>query len=299
MIRSVQSKVFQQIDKLILYNMSQRIPASLEPSVQAFTPFDTILSQTSIDVEKTAVSNITTSGEHPVWLKSGSEDIPSRVKVRLSSQKNAPVIIYHHGLNEYPYTSSWRRIFFNFSQPYHLVCVQAPFHNNWVDPIAIGFASVDRMYQLFAGSIRLIDMVKHQFQENGSESFVLAGLSWGGIVSILYEALYQEATAVIPMMSSPNLAQVLLDSAQLFEREVTVSPDKVLALLDFTHFYKECLPSKIYPLLGEHDMFFRYAHHAGVFDKRPLNTVQLGHITAMWPGLELRRHVFNVLRELG
>lgn len=291
-------QIHRTIDRIILYNMSQRIPQTLESSVEESIGFEQMLAQTSVDVGKTAVSHLTTSGEHPIWLKSGDDSIETRILVRPHKNKHAPLVIYHHGLNEYPYQSSFRRIFFNFTQPYHVVCVQAPFHNNWVDPINKGFATVNRMYQLFAGSVRLVELVQKQFAAYGASETVLVGLSWGGIVMMLHESQFHNSRAVIPMLSSPNLAQVLIDVAQLFDRDVTVQPDEIRAMLDFTRYYEECDAEKIYPLLGEQDLFFQYGKHANVYEKRPLQTIRRGHITAMWPGISLRRHVLHLLEEL-
>lgn len=294
----IPQQIHRYIDRIILYNMSQRIPQTLEPSVGDSTSLEEVLAQTVVDQERTAVAQLTLPGEHPIWLKSSTETIATRVRVRPSRIKDAPVVIYHHGLNEFPYNSSFRRIFFNFSLPYHLVCVQAPFHNNWSDPIAKGFATVNRMYQLFAGSMRLIELMRTQFVAAGAPHSVLIGLSWGGISCVLHEAHFQNSRAVIPMISSPNLARVLIDCAQMFDRNVTVSAEVIEELLDFTTYYERCDPDKIYPLLGEEDLFFRYAHHAALFSERPLRTIPRGHITAMWPGLSLRRHVIELLSEL-
>lgn len=299
----LQNVLLRQLDKFILYNMSQRIPPTLERSVQDCTPFETILARTEVVTrphrqKQTAVPPITDAGEHSIWLQSDHDLIPSVVNVRPAATPDAPLIIYHHGLNEYPYTSSWRRIFYNFKYPYHLVCVRAPFHHNWTAPISQGFATVNSIYQLFAGSMRLMAHISERFDAQGVEKVVFAGTSWGGIAVMLYEAFFQNSTAVIPMLSAPNLARVMLDSADLFEREVTVQTHDVYKLLDFTTYYEQCEPSKLFPLLGEHDMFFRYGSHAETFRERPLTIIPLGHISAMWPGSALRQHVISTLDQL-
>lgn len=287
--------MFRQIDKLILYQMSQRIPATLEPSCQTVTPFETIWQEAYLEPIETAVFPLTNPGEHALFLYTAGERHPCHIRVQPTQDPMAPLVIYHHGLNEYPYTSSWRRIFFNFHLPYHLVCVQAPFHDNWFDPITKGFATVTRLYQLLAGSLNLIDLVREQFEAKGASRTIVVGPSWGGLVTLLYEALYQNTFAVIPMLASPDLAQVMMDSAALFKRDVAVPASEVSKLLDFTSYYRQVDPNKIYPLLGQNDMFFRYQHHAIIYEQRPLATVPTGHITTMWPGIGLRRHVVGLL----
>jgi hypothetical protein len=68
--------------------------------------------------------------------------------------------------------------------------------------------------------------------------------------------------------------------------------------LDFTPYYKQCAPDRVFPLLGEHDLFFRLDHHAELFAERPLVTIPSGHISAMWHTAAMRDHILNVLAQL-
>ncbi len=226
-------------------------------------------------------------------------DLSCRIRVRLAVDPEAPLLLYHHGLNEVPYTNSWRRIF-RRSQPFpaHLVCIQAPFHSNWDDPLRKGFASLQNMYQMFAGSLRIMERVQSHFEAVGVEDTIVAGVSWGGITSLLYEGVFQRCRAVIPMLSSPNLAQVMWDIANLFNRPVPMSQEQLGKLLDFTPYYQQCAPDQLFPLLGEEDQFFRLKSHASVFRELPLVTIPNGHITGSWNAARLRRHVLDVLEQL-
>ena len=290
-------KLFQKFDESILYQLNLRIPSTLEPSSATYEPFESVLAQTEIDLVETAVSALTTTGEYPIWLNSLGESIETRVSIRRCPNPNAPLIIYHHGLNEYPYTSSWRRIFTGLEQNYHLVCIQAPYHDSFIDPIAKGWATVNRMYQLFSGSLRMIELMKNRFESEGAPETILIGLSWGGMTSMIYEGIFQDMAFIVPMMSSPNLAQVLIDSAKLFKRPVSVPDETIYNLLDFTPYFDTVAHHKVYPLLGEYDGFFRFDSHAGIFDKRPLKTVPRGHLSTIWPGRALRKHVQMALEE--
>ena len=149
-------------------------------------------------------------------MRSGEESILSHVRVRLSPDPAAPLVIFHHGFSELPYYNSWRRIFRQMPAfPLSTVCIQAPFHNHWRDPFREAFRSVRRVYQTFAGSLRLIELVQKQFEANGAAYTVLAGVSWGGVTSMLYAGEFGGVRAVAPMLSSPNLAQVIRDGAAL------------------------------------------------------------------------------------
>jgi hypothetical protein len=176
--------------------------------------------------------------------------------------------------------------------------VQAPFHSNWDDPLRKGFASLQNMYQMFAGSLRIMELVQSHFETQGTTNTVVAGVSWGGITSLLYEGMFQRSRAVIPMLASPNLAQVMWDIARLFNRPVPVTLEHLEKLLDFTPYYRRCDPDRLFPLMGENDLFFRLENHAALFDQRPLVTIPRGHITGSLNAARLRRHVCDVLEQL-
>ena len=182
--------------------------------------------------------------------------------------------------------------------PVHTVCVQAPFHHNWQAPTQIGFASMQNVYQIFAGSLRIMELVQRQFEAEGAAYTVAAGVSWGGITSLLYEGLLQQTRAVIPMLASPNLAQVIWDISNLFNRPMQITWQELQEHLDFTPYYKQCAPGRVFPLLGEDDLFFRIENHAELFAERPLVTIPASHISAMWHSASMRDHILNILSQL-
>lgn len=286
----------QQLDRLILYNMNRTVPDSLESSYHDAPLLAEVLAKTRIDRRQTAVYTLTAPGEHAIWLQTEQGEIKCHVRVRPAVNPAAPLLVFHHGFNELPYTSSWQRIFpAKRPFPFHLVAIQAPYHTNWREPMAKGFASVTNMYQLFAGSMRLIELMQDCFEAEGAEACVVAGISWGGITGILYEALFQRSRAIITLLSSPHLAQVIEDIAALFHRPLPISAAQMADLLDFTPYYERCDQSKLFPLLGEDDLFFRFDKHAPIFAERPLTIIPGGHISAMWHSHPLRQHILNVM----
>ena len=296
---SLRQTVVQQIDKAVLYSLNRRVPDSLETSVAQAPTFEQVLAETRVDMRQTAVYQLTAPGEHPDVLQTPLGEIVCRVKVRPAVDPNAPLLLFHHGINEYPYTNSWQRLFpQSVPLPFHTVCIQAPFHDNWLDPIKKGFASVQSVYQIFAGSLRLMELVQQQFITEGAAYTAAAGVSWGGITSMLYEGILQQTRVVIPMLSSPNLAQVIWDISDLFNRPMQLTQETLRRHLDFTEYYEQCAPDRVFPLLGEDDMFFRMENHASLFAERPLVTIPAGHISAMWQSAPMRAHILNVLGQL-
>ena len=289
---NLRQTVVQQIDKAVLYSLNRRVPDSLESSVGDGPSFEAVLAQTSVDRQKTAVDHLTAPGEHRLTLQTPRGELVCRVQVRPAVDPHAPLLLFHHGFNEYPYTNSWRRLFPTaVPLPVHTVCVQAPFHDNWQDPTQI-------VYQIFAGSLRMMELVQHQFEAEGAAYTVASGISWGGITSLLYEGLWQQTRGVIPMLSSPNLAQVIWDISDLFDRPMQLTQAALQQHLDFTSYYEQCAPDRVFPLLGENDLFFRMEKHADLFAERPLVTIPAGHISAMWHSAPMRDHILNILSQL-
>ncbi|MCP5096485.1 MAG: hypothetical protein GY943_13105 [Chloroflexi bacterium] len=292
---TIERILVQQVDKIVLYGMNKSVPASLEASYPLAPSLEDVLAATDVDIKKTAVSQLTAPGEHTIWLNTPLGEMKCHVRVRLAIDPTAPLLIYHPGFNELPYTNSWRRIFpVNQAHPYHLVCIQAPYHTKWGDPLTKGFASVAAIYQIFAGSLRMMAQMQSAFTAEGAAFTMLTGISWGGITSILYEALFGSTAAVVTLLSSPRLDQAMHDIATMFSRPTAVTPQEMATLFDFTPYYEQCDKQKLFPLLGQDDQYFQYEKHAAAFGERPLTTVPGGHLSAMWHQKPLQAHIQNV-----
>ena len=296
---NLRQTMLQQIDKAVLYSLNRSVPDSLETSAAHAPTFEEVLAETRVDTQRTAVYQLTAPGEHPVILQTSMGEIPCLIKTRPAVDPNAPLLLFHHGFNEYPYTNTWRRLFPQATPlPFHTVCIRAPFHDNWLEPVKKGFASVQSVYQIFAGSLRMMELVQQQFEAEGAAYTTAAGVSWGGITSVMYEGVFQQTRAAIPMLASPNLAQVIWDVSDLFNRPMQLTQAELRRYLDFTTYYQRCAPDRVFPLLGENDMFFRLEKHAELFAERPLTTTPGGHISSMWQVSPMREHILAVLRKI-
>ncbi len=288
--------IVTHLDKFTLAMMNWLIPDTLETTYQTALSFAEVLAQTQVNTKKTAVSQLLAPGTHPIWLHTPTGELCCRVKVRLAVDPQAPLIIYHHGLNEYPPDSSWRRLFaWQPPLPMHHVFIQAPYHDNWTRPLTVGFSSLQHIYQMLAGSLCMMALVQETFEAQGVSVTAVAGVSWGGIASLLYEGIFQCSYAVIPMLASPNIAQAMWDIAELMVRPLTVSKEGLFDRLDFTPIYRRINHDRVYPLLGQQDQFFRWEHHAPLFSGRPLVTVPGSHISNLWRVRPLRQHLLHTL----
>ena len=288
----------QQVDKLVLLAMNWQIPNSLSENYDAPFSLEEVLAETQIDRRKTAIYSLTAPGEHPIWLKTIYGEILCHVKVRPAVAPHAPLLLYHHGFAEMPFTSTWSRLIPKAKPfPTHSVCVQAPYHNNLREPFSTGFSSVRHIYQMFAGSLLIMQLLQEQFEGEGAAFTVTSGLSWGGITSLLYEGIFQQTRAAIPMFSSPNLAQVLWDASESQKRPLPVPHDTIDDLFNFMPYYERCDKARIFPILGKDDLFFRYDAHAKLFPEETLVTLPAAHVGAMWrTNQQMRQRVLEIMQ---
>lgn len=286
--------VATEIDRWVLRSMHHRMPASFRDIKAGSPTFDDVLAETAVDERRTPSDSVYAPGVRTVRLRSGDESILCHVRVRLSPDPAAPLLIFHHGFSEIPYYNSWQRIFRRPPAfPLSTVCIQAPFHNHWRQPFREAFRSVRRVYQTFAGSLRLIELVQRQFAANGAAYTVLAGVSWGGVTSLLYAGQFGGVRAVAPMLSSPNLAQVIRDGAALVGEELPVSAAELDDLLDFTP-RCEYDPSRVFPLLGRTDYFFSPDRHAASYAVEPV-IIPRAHVFTLYGVRPLREHIYGVV----
>ena len=294
---SVKKTFGQQVDKLVLYTITRRMPGSFDESYMATVTLEEVLAQTRVNRRKTALYNLVAPGEHAIWLDTPFGEMRSHVKVRPAVRPRAPLLLYHHGFAEIPYTSTWERLIPK-SQPFpaHTVAIQAPYHSNLSEPITKGFSSVQHIYQMFAGSLRSMELMQEQFEQENAAFTAVSGLSWGGITSLLYEGLFQRSRVVIPLFASPNLAQVLWDAATLFGRPLPIPRADLDDLLDFTPYYQRCDKDRVFPVLGADDLFFRFDQHAAVYPREALVTLPSTHVGALWRTKKrLQRHIIETV----
>jgi hypothetical protein len=300
---SITDTFAQTLDKLALAGLNRRLPKTFETSYVENTSLEDIFAETRVvmpmgEVDKVR-ADLFSGGYHPLFLETAQGLVRAGISVTRAEEQDAPLLLYHHGFSEYPWDKNSSRLFGDpGSFQAHIVRIQAPYHTNWADPLRKGFASLSSVYQMLAGSLRLMEFSHSYFQEHGAPYTVAAGVSWGGITSILYQATCEQARAVIPLLSSPNLAQVILDTAELFNRSISVEPAKIQEALDFTPYYERCQAGSVFPVLAEKDLFFRLENHLDLFAAASLVTVPESHITGCWRVGTLREHILGVLERL-
>jgi hypothetical protein len=294
---SVRKRIGQQLDWIALYAMNRRIPQNGTARFESPVTLEDVLAQTRVVEDTLPPYQLTSPGEHNLHLATRMGEIICKVKVRPAVKMSAPLLLYHHGLGEVPYTSTWERLLpARKPCPAHRVAVQAPYHANMTEPLRVGFASVEHLYQMLAGSLRIMEYVQKQFEQEGAAFTLVSGVSWGGITSLLYEGLFGATRATVPLFASPKLSQVIWDAAKMFDRQLPVSRSELDALLDFTHIHERIDKRQIFPVLGEHDLFFRLQNHAMVYEDASLVTLPVTHVGAIWSSNgTVRKHLLDAL----
>ncbi len=294
---ALKKRFTQQLDKIVLRMLSRGMAAS-SANTNRGPSLAEILDQTHVNRSKTILYELVAPGEHPIWLETPFGEIRCHVKVRPALRPDAPLLIYHHGFAEIPYTSTWKQLLPPAVPfPAHTVAVQAPYHNKIREPLAEGFSSAQHVYQMFAGSLRIYELLQEQFEAHGAPFTVAGGLSWGGITSLLYEGFFHRARATIPMFASPDLALVMTDAADLIGRSLPLPRAEIDALFNFTPICSQGDDDRLFPVMGEDDLFFRFERHAVLYSQERLLVLPSAHVGAVRrTHKELRQHILDVLQ---
>jgi hypothetical protein len=288
----------QRVDRAVLRTFNHYLPVTFDRSYDKTPDFESVLAQTQVNLPLVPEMGFL-NGEYRFRLRTVFGRIPVRLRVLPARHPEAPLVLYQHGFNIIPYDSRGRVIFSaHDSFDAHVALLQFPFHTWPHEPIRKAFASIHHLYEMLSGSLRLMEMVQTHYEQLGVTRTIVAGTSLGGVSALLYEALFQRTQAVIPLYSSPNMAQLLWDAGQMLHRPAAVPRNVLCERLDFTPLVEQADHSKIYPLLGEQDLFFRYDHHADFYHDCPMSRAGNSHMTAMVNLTASREHVLSILARL-
>ena len=276
-------KIVKVIDHLVLQGLDRQIPSNFEPSYAEAEPLAYYIEESVVHfgLEGRSWADILSKPGPQVvriTLRTPLGLVASRLKILPSDRPNAPVILCHHGLGQRPFDFVARHLVEPaIGREAHIISLQAPYHHNWRDPLQIGFYSLAHLNQMLAGSVVVMAALQRQLEPS---NLMVVGLSLGGIVSLLYQGLYGQAQTVVPICASPDLAQVMLDQAVRFRRELIVTEEIVRERLDFSEICLSPAQNDVYPILADGDLFFRYDHHCPLYGDRPVLTLEnQGHVT--------------------
>jgi hypothetical protein len=296
-ISSIRVSLSRHLDHLVQSGFSYRVPEAFEETYRDAPSFDHVLETTQVGFPLVPQMGLLEEREYRFWLHTEVGRIHTRVRVLPARRPDAPLLVYHHGFFEVPYHVR-AQAFFRPRAPFdaHIVLLQAPYHRRPLQPLDEGFQNLHHLYQMIAGSVRMMQMVVDHYLALGTPYVVASGMSLGGIIALTYEGFFGRSRAVIPILSSPNFAQLLWDLSRQTKRNVTIPLEDIEARLDFQRYYQHLDLARVFPLMGENDRFFRHGSHSTIFDQSDVTTIRSSHVSGMWHRRETRDHIIRVMQ---
>ena len=229
-------------------------------------------------------------------------EVQAGFRWRPASDATRPVLIYHHGLGEIPTDHTFRGIFPRRTPvDAHLVAIRAAFHRSHID-CARGLASLDRFMAMCAVSVALMEAVRRALTERGAQGSVVAGISFGGFLTLLHHLTYGTASRYAPQMAGPDLSHAMLSTPcrGVLAPHALAGPEHLSACLDFRQAFRASDAQRVFPLLARHDLWMPYAYHQAEYAAKssPVATLDRGHMTGSWAFAGMRAHLLSVLRTL-
>jgi hypothetical protein len=234
-------------------------------------------------------------------------DAESIADVHLAPRAAETLVVYHHGLAEFPHDASARGILPRVARatPLDWVALRAPHHEDGHAVSARLLASQASFGRALTGSVLAARAVGRALAARlGHRRLVLAGMSMGGVISLLDAALPGSPFSLhVPLMAGPDLADVLLRSsfsrliAKRTLRAAVASPDvdrlDVAALL-------RAEGTPIRPILSTQDRLFRIDAQRAAYARVPrarVREIEAGHITGALSFGALAEHLTAAITE--
>ncbi|WP_411968938.1 hypothetical protein [Haloferax sp. YSSS75] len=217
-----------------------------------------------------------------------------------------PTVVYHHGNDERPFSSSrfspntFQDLLVDHADNLELnvVGLRAPFHDGTTREYARKMGELSNFAAMLATSVATIDGIVDQLEDSGPVA--VAGVSLGGWVTNLHRAYEGTADVYVPMLAGADLGKLFTQSAyrRLLGRAGRENPTAVEQTLDFGEDLRENGTGTVYPLLARHDQYIEYELQRLAYDESDLLVVDRGHITATLNSTPLREHLLGVLAGL-
>lgn len=223
-------------------------------------------------------------------------------QIRLGPRPELPVVVYHHGIAEMPYSKSFLGIFRpRLPIEAHLVAVRAPWHRSWFT-LFTGLQRLSNFLAMCAVSVALIEAVRRLLVARGAQSSMVTGSSLGGFVTLLHHLTVGTANRYVPLLAGPDLAHVMLCTQyrRFLAPQTLEHAERLQSLLDFRHAFASSDTRRVLPLLARYDLDMPYAHFYPCYAACgvPVVTLQRGHITGSLAFAALRAHILACLQPL-
>ncbi|MDS0222279.1 alpha/beta hydrolase [Haloarcula sp. S1AR25-5A] len=260
--------------------------------------FDEMLQSVSV-----SVPSLTGEGIHKLSAEMPVGTLDVGIKVAQWVGTDYPTVVYHHGNDERPFSSSrftpntFRDILVDHADQLeaNIVGLRAPFHDGMTRDYARKMGDLANFVAMLATSVRTVDGILDQRAEG---PVIVAGVSLGGWVTNLHRAYEGTADLYVPMLAGAALGKLFTKSAyrRLLGRAGRANPEAVEQTLDFDEEFRRSDAGTVYPLLARHDRYVEYDLQRQCYGESEIAVVERGHITATLNPTPLREHLHGVIR---
>lgn len=276
------------IDSLGIRIGSLVLPPIFRDGVES-VPFEDHLDGVALSLPR-----LTGEASHAVTADTLEGPLDAGVRLATEVRASRPTVIYHHGIGELPFDTSFRRIFRPRRRAVdaNLVVVRAPFHEARRSFVA-GSATLSGIIAMQAVSVALTEALCERFGRELGTPVIVAGTSLGGFVTNLHHIHHGGAHRYVPLLAGLAEDDVFLGSVYRHgvAKRARANPERIEALLNFEGAFAATDPAGVHPLLARHDRIVRYPVQAASYNGRPIATIETGHLTAAVAAGALREHV--------
>lgn len=208
-----------------------------------------------------------------------------------------PTIIYHHGTNENPYDTSFKKILPHQKETIaaNLIVVRAPF-NDSLKSFVRSIARLENYAAMLATSTAVMEALVQQCRALGTGPVVISGISLGGFVTNIHHTFFNSADVYAPLLAGPVIEDVFLGSVyrKLVARQALADEPAIVRGLSFAADFAQADHANLHPLLGRYDQYIRYDVQTAAYGDVPMTTLEKGHVTGALAYADLRRHLLRL-----
>lgn len=209
-----------------------------------------------------------------------------------------PMIIYHHGAGEDPFTKSFNYLFPVKKMPIraNLAVVRISFGRSFKEYRG-ALRTLDTFMGMLAVSTRIIELLVRLGRDRGCGFAVVTGISLGGFIANLHHAYFNSAQVYRPMLAGTGLGDLFLASAyrSLSSPLVLGNADEIRKKLNFDFAFSKVINTNVQPLLGRYDQIVVFERQKRCYHPGLVAVMDKGHTTGAMAVGRLRRHILEGL----
>lgn len=172
-----------------------------------------------------------------------------------------PSIIHHHGIGE---TKQLSLKFFtneNLFNRFNVFSIKASHHDSVNDVIRNCTNTFSNLACCLCSSVLAIKEITDFHKNNSSAPIIVTGFSIGGMAASLHYYFFNTADYYFPVISYPNLGEILLDKKNeklIFNYKENKNNLSIKQCFNIPEILKDKPKNKIFPILSKYDELIDY-----------------------------------------